>query len=94
MACYVPLLQKWGDTSPVSPTKLRPFYLHITIATGGPFESRVLTHYSCCWRPLQKKSAYALQWLLGTPLKAVYLYIAVAVEGSFESRVLTHYTCC
>jgi len=26
--------------------------LHLTVALWGPFESIVLTHYSCCWWPL------------------------------------------
>jgi len=44
-------------------------YLHITVAVGDFFESKVLTQYSCKWRPLWKQSAYTLQLLWG-PLKA------------------------
>jgi len=39
---------------------LKKEYLHITMTVGGPFESRVLTHYRDCWRALWKLSTYDL----------------------------------
>jgi len=35
---------------------LKAKHLHITFAIAeAPFESRVLTHYSCCWGPFKSK---------------------------------------
>ena len=55
---------------------LKTEYLHVTVAIGSPFESRVLTNCSCCW------AAHCLE--------AEYLYITVADGGPFESRILTY----
>jgi len=38
----------------------------MTVAIGGPFESRVLAHCSCCCGPFWKESSYTLQWPLRT----------------------------
>jgi len=65
--------------------KAEEAYLYVTDAAGSPFESRVLTHYKCCWGPIEsrvlthykccwgphrKQSTYTLEMLLGAPLKA------------------------
>jgi len=53
---------------------LKPRYSNITIAVGGPFESKVLTHYNCCWGLFESKE----------------FYIIIAVGDPFESNALTH----
>ena len=58
--------------------------MDIAVAVDGHFESRVLSHSSCCWGPLQKQSTCAMQWLLA-PLKVEYLHITVAVGGPLGS---------
>jgi len=42
---------------------LKTEYLHIAVPVEGPFESKVLTRYNCCWGPFSKKSTYTLQLL-------------------------------
>jgi len=59
--------------------KRRYLQLHTAVALGVPFESKVLTYYSCLLGPLWKQGTNALQLLLGIPVK---------------NKVLTHYNCC
>jgi len=55
--------------------------LCITV-TLGPFQSKVFTHYSCCWGPLWKQSSllryYSCCWALW---KQGTLHITVAKGG-------------
>ena len=60
----------------------------------GRFERTVLTHYSCCWRPLRQHSTCTLQLLFGSPSQAYYLHITVAVGGHSKRKVLTHFSGC
>jgi len=57
---------------------LKLFLINTLEMLVGPFESRLLTHYSGGW----------------APLKARYLHFKVSIGCPFESRVLTYYTCC
>jgi len=66
-------------------------YLHTAVA--GPFESKVLKHYSCCWAAL-KATYLHITAAVGGPLKAKDLQVTVAVGGPFESRVPKHCSCC
>jgi len=66
-------------------------YLHITVATGVLFASRVAYYIlQLLSGPFWKQSTYALQWLLGALLKGENLFITSAVGSLLESRVFTY----
>jgi len=54
-------------------------YLHNSVVLGGPFEKRLPSNCSCCWRPLWKQSICTLISVGG---------------GAFESRVLGYDLLC
>jgi len=66
---------------------LKARYLNITIAVGGSFGSKVLTHCNCCWGLFESMKFYIII-AVGATLKARCLHIIMAVGGAFQSRVL------
>jgi len=57
---------------------LKARYLHITVAVGGPFDRKEITHWNCCW----------------APLKARYYAHYNCCWGPCESKVLTYDNYC
>jgi len=56
----------------------RPHFSSFTVAVGGPFESKALTHWRCCCGPFERKA----------------LTVTVAIGDPIVSGVLSHYSCC
>jgi len=79
------------------PAKWLQQCLHVTTAVGGTFESKLLTHCSCCWGSLWKQSSYTPQFLSGAhsmKFKSRVLTHFSGCGGLFESRLPSNYSCC
>jgi len=65
--------------------------LYITVNLV-PFESKVFTHYNCCWGPLWKQSSLLIHYSWAHSKAQGALHITIAIVGLYESVGLTCYS--
>jgi len=79
-----------------APLKAEYVYLRIAVVVEGPFEIRVLTHFSGCWGPFETRIPHTTV-AVGALLKAEYLLMIcfgvqyiIGVDSTFFTKNEEH----